>query len=90
MPVVRECLLNLVEVVLGVDDDAQPSLVGQVGESAQARAGRVSRDRRRGVSRSDVPAEFGPWSSLWRRYDTWAIVLAGIITHLRDQLCDTP
>ena len=57
--------------------------VGPLMPRAGAKGGRPWKDHRlivegicwrlrTGSPWRDVPAEFGPWPSLWRRFDTWA------------------
>ncbi|MDV6297419.1 IS5 family transposase [Rhodococcus aetherivorans] len=78
--------------------DAQWSLIEPLLPSSDGQRGRPFRDNRRvferivyryqaGIAWRDVPAEFGPWQTLWkrhRRYDgdgTWDTILAALLAH---------
>ncbi len=77
--------------------DAQWSRVQPLLPSSSGRAGRPFRDDRRvvegiifryrcGLPWRDVPSEFGPWQTLWKRHrrysgdGTWDHVLAQLLT----------
>lgn len=76
--------------------DADWALIEPVLPSSEGRRGRPCRDDRRvvegiiyryrcGIAWRDVPAEFGPWQTLWKRHrrysgdGTWDTVLARLL-----------
>lgn len=77
--------------------DAQWALIAPLLPSSAGRRGRPFRDDRRvvegiiyryrcGLAWRDVPGEFGPWQTLWKRHrrysgdGTWDQVLAALLT----------
>lgn len=78
-------------------DDQQWALLKPVIPSSDGRQGRPFRDDRKviegiiyryrcGIAWRDVPAEFGPWQTLWKRHrrysgdGTWDRMLATLLT----------
>ena len=83
-------------------DDSQWALIEPVIPSSNGRRGRPFRDDRRviegiiyryrcGIAWRDVPAEFGPWQTLWKRHrrycgdGTWDLILARLLTIADDR-----
>ncbi|WP_280522840.1 IS5 family transposase [Rhodococcus zopfii] len=78
--------------------DAQWSLIEPLLPSSDGRRGRPFRDNRRvvegivyryraGIAWRDLPAEFGPWQTIWKRHrryagdGTWDRVMAALLAH---------
>lgn len=78
--------------------DAQWSLIEPLLPSSDGRRGRPFRDNRRvvegivyryraGIAWRDLPAEFGPWQTIWKRHrryagdGTWDTVMAALLAH---------
>jgi transposase len=77
--------------------DGQWSQIQPLLPSSAGRRGRPFRDERRvvegiiyryrcGIAWRDVPAEFGPWQTIWKRHrrysgdGTWDTILAALLT----------